>query len=179
MLLAWGGGDQAAFEALLPLVHDELRQIARRHMSKERQGHTLQPTALVNEAYLRLIEVKRMQWQDRAHFFAMAARVMRRILVNAALSRGYQKRGGGAQRVTLDEGLAISSEMPPDLVALDEALTALARDRAPQGAGRGTAISSAGLSVEETAVALRVSEVTVMRDWRFAKLWLLREMSGR
>jgi len=177
LLVAWAGGDQAAFEALLPLVHDELRQIARRHMRKERQGHTLQPTALVNEAYLRLIEVKRMQWQNRAHFFAMAARVMRRILVNAALSRGYQKRGGGAQRVTLDEGLAISSEMPPDLVALDDALTALAATE-PRKAQVVELRFFGGLSVEETAVALHVSAVTVMRDWRLAKLWLLREMSA-
>ena len=178
LLRAWGGGDQAAFEALLPLVHDELRQIARRQMRKERQGHTLQPTALVNEAYLRLIEVKRMRWQNRAHFFAMAARVMRRILVNAARARGYQKRGGGAQRVTLDEGLAISSEMPPDLVALDDALTALAATE-PRKAQVVELRFFGGLSVEETAEALHVSAVTVMRDWRFAKLWLLREMSGR
>ena len=178
LLLAWGEGNQAAFAALLPLVHDELRQIARRHMGKERQGHTLQPTALVNEAYLRLIEVKRMQWQNRAHFFAMAARVMRRILVNAALSRGYQKRGGGAQHVTLDEGLAISGEKAPDLVALDEALTALAATE-PRKAQVVELRFFGGLSVEETAVALHVSTVTVMRDWRFAKLWLLREMTGQ
>jgi len=177
LLLAWGGGDQAAFDALLPLVHDELRQIARRHMGNERKGHTLQPTALVNEAYLRLIEVKRMQWQNRAHFFAMAARVMRRILVNAALSRGYQKRGGGARRVTLDEGLAVSDEKAPDLVALDEALTALAVTE-PRKAQVVELRFFGGLSVEETAVALHVSAVTVMRDWRLAKLWLLREMSA-
>jgi len=178
LLRAWGGGDQAAFEALLPLVHDELRRIARRHMRKERQGHTLQPTALVNEAYLRLIEVKRMRWQNRAHFFAMAARIMRRILVNAARARGYQKRGGGAQRVTLDEGLAISNEMPPDLAALDDALTALAATESRKAQVVELRFFG-GLSVEETAEALHVSAVTVMRDWRFAKLWLLREMSGR
>ena len=178
LLLAWGQGDQAAFAALVPLVHDELRQIARRQMRKERPGHTLQPTALVHEAYLRLIEVNRMQWQNRAHFFAMAARVMRRILVNAARSRGYQKRGGGARRVTLDEGLAISGEKAPDLVALDEALTALAATE-PRKADVVELRFFGGLSVEETAVALHVSAVTVMRDWRFAKLWLLREMSGR
>ena len=176
LLLAWGGGDQAAFDALLPLVHDELRQIARRHMGREREGHTLQPTALVNEAYLRLIELKRVNWQNRAHFFAMASRVMRRILVNAALSRGYQKRGGGRQRVTLDEGLAISREIAPDLVALDEALTALAATEARKAQVVELRFFG-GLSVEETAVALQVSAVTVMRDWRFAKLWLLREMS--
>ena len=176
MLLAWGGGDQAAFEALLPLVHDELRQIARRYMGKERQGHTLQPTALVNEAYLRLIEVKRMQWQNRAHFFAMAARVMRRILVNAALSRGYQKRGGGAQRVTLDEGLAISGEMPPDLVALDEALTALAATE-PRKAQVVELRFFAGLTVEEIAPILGVATGTIAGDWKIAKMWLHRELT--
>jgi RNA polymerase sigma-70 factor, ECF subfamily len=178
LLLAWGAGDQGAFDALLPLVHEELRQIARRHMGKERQGHTLQPTALINEAYLRLVEVKRMQWQNRAHFFAMAARVMRRILVNAALARGSQKRGGDAQRVTLHEGLAVSGDTPPDLVALDDALTALAATH-PRKAEIVELRFFGGLSVEEIAAALHVSAVTVMRDWRFAKLWLLREMTSR
>jgi len=178
LLLAWGQGDPAAFEALVPLVHDELRQIARRHMGKERRGHTLQPTALVNEAYVRLIELNRMTWQSRAHFFAMAARVMRRILVNAALARGYQKRGGGAQRVTLDEGLAVSPELSPDLIALDEALTAL--ETTHQRKAQVVELRFfGGMSVEETAEALHVSAVTVMRDWRFAKLWLLREMGGQ
>jgi len=176
LLLAWGEGNQAALAALLPLVHDELRQIARRHMGKERQGHTLQPTALVNEAYLRLIEVKRMQWQNRAHFFAMAARVMRRILVNAALSRGYQKRGGGAQRVTLDEGLAISGEMPPDLVALDEALTALAATE-PRKAQVVELRFFGGLSVEETATVMTISAATVKREWSMAKAWLYTQLS--
>jgi RNA polymerase sigma factor (TIGR02999 family) len=163
---------------LVPLVHDELRQIARRHMGKERRGHTLQATALVNEAYLRLIELNRMTWQNRAHFFAMAARVMRRILVNAALARGYQKRGGGAQRVTLDEGLVVSPELSPDLIALDEALTAL--EATHQRKAQVVELRFfGGMSVEEAAEALHVSAVTVMRDWRFAKLWLLREMSAR
>jgi RNA polymerase sigma factor (TIGR02999 family) len=177
LLLAWGQGDQAAFEALLPLVHDELHRIARRHMGKERREHTLQATALVNEAYLRLIQVNRMKWQNRAHFFAMAARVMRRILVNAALARGYQKRGAGAQRVTLDERLLASSELSPDLVALDEALTALATTDKRKAQVVELRFFG-GMSVEETAEALHVSAVTVMRDWRFAKLWLLREISG-
>ena len=178
LLLAWGHGDRAAFEALVPLVHDELRRIARRQMGKERRGHTLQATALVNEAYIRLIELNRMTWQNRAHFFAMAARVMRRILVNAALARGYQKRGGGAQRVTLEEGLLVSPESSPDLIALDEALTTL--EATHQRKAQVVELRFfGGMSVEETAEALHVSAVTVMRDWRFAKLWLLREMSAR
>jgi RNA polymerase sigma-70 factor (ECF subfamily) len=126
LLLAWGQGDQAAFDQLMPLVHDELRRLARRQMGHERQGHTLQATALVNEAYLRLIDMNRMRWQNRAHFFAMSARIMRRILVDAARAKGYQKRGGGAQRVTLDDALVVTDEPDQDLVALDDALQALA-----------------------------------------------------
>ncbi len=162
----------------MPLVHDELRQIARRHMAKERRGHSLQATALVNEAYMRLIEVHRMKFQNRAHFFAMAARVMRRILVNAALARRYQKRGGGAQRVTLDDGLVVSSELSPDVVALDEALTLLATTEKRKAQVVELRFFG-GMSVDETAEALQVSAVTVMRDWRFAKLWLFRAMSAR
>ncbi len=147
-------------------------------MAKERREHSLQATALVNEAYLRLIEVNRMKFQNRAHFFAMAARVMRRILVNAALARRYQKRGGGAQRVTLDEGLVVSSELSPDVVALDEALTLLATTEQRKAQVVELRFFG-GMSVEETAEALQVSAVTVMRDWRFAKLWLFRAMSAR
>ena len=147
-------------------------------MAKERRGHSLQATALVNEAYLRLIEVHQMQWQNRAHFFATAARVMRRILVNAAVARRSQKRGRGAQRVTLDEGLAVSPELSPDLVALDDALTLLATTDTRKAQVVEMRFF-AGMSVEETAEALQVSAVTVMRDWRFAKLWLFRAMSAR
>ena len=147
-------------------------------MAKERREHSLQATALVNEAYLRLIEVNRMKFQNRAHFFAMAARVMRRILVNAALARRYQKRGGGAQRVTLDEGLVVSSELSPDVVALDEALTLLAKTEKRKAQVVELRFFG-GMSLEETAEALQVSAVTVMRDWRFAKLWLFRAMSAR
>ncbi len=147
-------------------------------MAKERRGHSLQATALVNEAYLRLIEVHQMQWQNRAHFFAMAARVMRRILVNAAVARRSQKRGRGAQRVTLDEGLAVSSELSPDVVALDDALTLLATTDTRKAQVVEMRFFG-GMSVEETAEALQVSAVTVMRDWRFAKLWLFRAMSAR
>jgi RNA polymerase sigma factor (TIGR02999 family) len=176
LLLAWGGGDQAALDHLLPLVHDELRRLARRHMRGERPDHTLQATALINEAYLRLIQIHAVRWQNRAHFFAMASRVMRRILVDAARARRYQKRGGGAERVSLDEALIVSNEPTQDLVALDDALTALAaldlrRSQVVEMRFFG------GLSVDETAEALHVSADTVMRDWRLAKVWLLRQLS--
>jgi RNA polymerase sigma-70 factor, ECF subfamily len=177
LLLAWGRGDETALDQLIPLVHDELHQLARRHMAGERPGHTLQATALVNEAYLRLIEVKQVRWQNRAHFFAMASRVMRRILVDAARARGYQKRGGGAETVSLDEALLVSGEPRQDLIALDDALNALAafdlrKSRVVEMRFFG------GLSVEETAEALHLSTDTVMRDWRLAKVWLVRELSG-
>ena len=178
LLLAWGRGEQAAFDELVPLVHDELRRIARRHMGHERVGHTLQATALVNEAYMRLIDVKRIQWQNRTHFFAMAAQVMRRVLVESARARKFQKRGGGARQVSLDEALLVSNEPGPDLVALDDALNALAA----LDPRKGQVVEMrffGGLSVEETADALQVSTGTVMRDWRLAKVWLLRELSKR
>jgi len=177
LLLAWGGGDQSALARLMPAVHDELRRLARRQMRGERQGHTLQTTALVNEAYLRLIDLTRVRWQDRAHFFAMSARLMRRILVDYARSRQYQKRGGGVSNVLLDEGIMASPERGAHLVALDDALEALAivDDRKSQVVEMRF---FGGLSVEETAEALHVSAETVMRDWRLAKVWLLREMGG-
>jgi len=177
LLLAWGRGDEAALDQLIPLVHDELRRLARRHMARERVGHTLQATALVNEAYLRLIEVNQVRWQDRAHFFAMASRVMRRILVDAARARGYQKRGGGAKKVSLDEALLVSAEPPQSLIALDDALNALAAFDLRKSQVVEMRFFG-GLSVDETAEALRVSADTVMRDWRLAKVWLLRELSG-
>lgn len=178
LLLAWRDGDQAAFDRLVPLVHEELRRIARQHLGRERSGHTLQPTALVNEAYLRLIDVKRIQWHDRHHFFAMAARIMRRVLVDAARARRFHKRGGGAPMASLDEALTVSNEPPRDLVELDDALNALAA----LDLRKSQVIEMryfGGLSVEETADALRVSPGTVMRDWRLAKVWLLRELTRR
>jgi RNA polymerase sigma factor (TIGR02999 family) len=175
LLLAWGQGDQAAFDQLVPLVHDELRKLARRQMGHERRDHTLQATALVNEAYLRLIDIRRMKWQNRAHFLAMSARVMRRILVDAARAKGYQKRGGEAQRVTLDDALVVTEEPGQDLVALDDALQALAAFDARKSQVVEMRFFG-GLSVEETAEALHVSGATVMRDWRLAKAWLLREL---
>ena len=178
LLIDWRGGDQAALEQLIPLVHDELRRLARRHMAHEHAGHTLQATALVNEAYVRLIDVRQVKWQDRAHFFAMSSRLMRRILVDFARSKGYQKRGGGAQKVSFDEALVVSQEPGQHLVALDDALNALAAFDT-----RKTQVVEmrffGGLSVEETAEALKISVDTVMRDWKFAKAWLLRELSGQ
>ena len=178
LLLAWGQGDEAALEQLVPLVHGELRRLARRHMGHERQGHTLQATALVNEAYLRLIDVQEVHWQNRAHFFAMSARLMRRILVDFARSRHYQKRGGGAQQVSLDEALVVCKERGQDLVALDDALQALAAID-PRKSQVVEMRFFGGLSVEESAEALHISPETVMRDWKLAKVWLARELSGK
>jgi RNA polymerase sigma-70 factor (ECF subfamily) len=175
LLVDWRGGDQTALEQLIPLVHDELRRLARRHMAHERVGHTLQATALVNEAFVRLIDVRQVKWQDRAHFFAMSSRLMRRILVDFARSKGYQKRGGGAQKVSFDEGLMVTREPGQDLVALDDALDALAAFDARKAQVVEMRFFG-GLSVEETAEALNVSADTVMRDWKLAKAWLLREL---
>jgi RNA polymerase sigma factor (TIGR02999 family) len=175
LLVDWRGGDQAALEQLIPLVHDELRRLARRHMAHERVGHTLQATALVNEAFVRLIDVRQVKWQDRAHFFAMSSRLMRRILVDFARSKGYQKRGGGAQKVSFDEALVVTNEPGHDLVGLDDALNALAVFDARKAQVVEMRFFG-GLSVEETAEALNVSVDTVMRDWKLAKAWLLREL---
>lgn len=175
LLAKWKDGDEGALQQLMPIVHEELRRLARRQMAGERPGHTLQPTALVNEAYLRLVDLKQMQWQDRAHFFAMAARLMRRILVDFARSRRYQKRGGAAKQVSFTEALEVAANAPTDVVALDEALDALARveERKSQVV---ELRFFGGLSIEETADVLNVSRETVKRDWTFAKMWLLREM---
>ena len=177
LLLAWGRGETAAFDQLVPLVHDELRRLARGYMRRERPGHTLEATALVNEAYLRLIEVKEVQWQNRAHFFAMSARMMRRILVDSARARGNDKRGGRIPKVSLDENLLVSPQADPGLLALDAALQAL-EEVHPRKSQVVELRFFGGLSIEETSEALDVSPDTVKRDWRFAKLWLLRELSG-
>jgi RNA polymerase sigma-70 factor (ECF subfamily) len=175
LLVAWGGGDESAFDALAPLVYDELRRLARRSMGGERVGHTLQATALVNEAYLKLVDIHQVQWQNRAHFFAIAARLMRRILVDFARSKHSQKRGAGGQKVSLDEALLVV-DSGRNLVAVDDALRALAdvderKSRVVEMRFFG------GLSVEETAEALHVSPETVMRDWKVAKAWLSRELA--
>jgi len=177
LLIQWGRGDEGALERLIPLVHDELHKIARRCMADERPGHSLQATALVNEAYLRLVDANDVAWHDRTHFLAVAARVMRRILVDHARGRRTQKRGGAAAQVTFDEALVVVNEPREDFVALDDALEALAafdtrKSRVIELRFFG------GLSVEETASVLKVSPATVMGDWRLAKAWLQREMRG-
>jgi len=175
LLLAWGQGERAALDRLLPLVYKELRRLAHRYMAGERPDHILQTTALVNEAYLRLIDVRQVQWENRAHFFALSAQLMRRILVEFARTRGSRKRGGGIPRVSLDEALIGPEEPGQDLVALDDALTAMATVD-PRQSQVVELRFFGGLSVEETAEALHVSPQTVLRDWRLAKAWLRREM---
>ena len=177
LLLAWTRGDPQAFDRLVPLVHDELRRIARQYMARERPGHTLQASALVNEAYLRLIDLRQMQWQNRAHFFAMSARLMRRILVDSARARRNDKRGGGVPRITLDEARLPPKEAELDIVALNDALLALAAVH-PRKSDVVELRYFGGLSLEETAEAIGLSVDTVKRDWRFAKAWLLRELRG-
>jgi len=177
LLRAWSGGDQAALDALVPAVEAELRRLARIYMSRERREHTLQPTALVNEVFLKLVDAADIRWQDRAHFFGISARLMRRVLVDHARSRGYQKRGGGVHRVTLDGQDIAAPDNQVDLLALDRALEGLAA----VDARKCQVVEMrffAGLSVEETAAALKVSTDTVKRDWRIAKLWLLRFLEG-
>jgi RNA polymerase sigma factor (TIGR02999 family) len=177
LLRAWNAGDQSALDRLLPLVYGELRRVAANHLRREARGHTLQPTALVNEAYLRLVRIKRMTLNDRAHFFALCSTLMRQILVDAARARRVAKRGGGAVRVTLDERL-LSSDSSTDAVALDDALKAL--EQVDERKSRVVELRFfAGLSVEETAAVLAVSTDTISRDWKFAKTWLRRELRDR
>ncbi|MDE3178342.1 MAG: sigma-70 family RNA polymerase sigma factor [Acidobacteriota bacterium] len=177
LLRAWSAGDQEALEKLTPMVYAELRRRAHRYMAGERTGHTLETTALINEVYLRLVDVRKVQWQDRAHFLAVCARLMRRVLTDFARSRGYQKRGGGSPRVELDSALMVSSEPSANLVALDDSLKALEEfDRRKSQVVELRFFG--GLSVEETAEVLKVSPETVNRDWKLAKAWLLSEMTG-
>ena len=176
LLLAWGGGNQKALDRLTSVVYEELRRLAHYYMQGERPGHMLQTTALVNEAWMRLADYKRMQWQDRAHFFAVAAQAMRRILVDHARSHNI-KRGAGVQHVALDEVAVVSGDRTGDLVALDDALNELAR-LDPRKAQIIEMRFFGGLSVEETAEALQVSAATVRRDWSIAKFWLYRELGG-
>ena len=176
LLLAWSNGDSTALDRLTPLVYQELRRLAKHYMAQERPNHTLQATALVNEAYLRLIDVDRMHWQNRAHFFAVSAQMMRRILVEFARRRHRQKRGGEAEHVELDETVDISQTPGQDLVALDDALKALASVDARLSQVVELRFFG-GLSVEETAEVIKVSSDTVMRDWKMARLWLMRQLS--
>ncbi len=177
LLRAWGTGDDKALEQLTPVVERELHRMAHHCMARERPGHTLQTTALVNEVYLRLVDVHAVDWQDRAHFFAISARMMRRILTDFARSRNYQKRGAGALQVTLDEALVVAPEKDADIMALDEALTEFAALYPRQGQVVELRFFG-GLEADEIAEALKISPVTVKRDWRFAKAWLLKSISG-
>ena len=177
LLQAWSQGDEEALQKLMPLVYRDLRQAARRYMAGERPGHILQTTALVNEAYLRLVDVQKVSWKNRAHFLAMCAQLMRRILTDFARSRRFQKRSGNLNRVTFTEALWVAPQPDTDLAALDAALKKLAavddrKSRVVEMRFFG------GLTVQESAEVLKVSQDTVMRDWKFAKVWLLRELNG-
>jgi RNA polymerase sigma-70 factor, ECF subfamily len=176
LLADWSRGDQAALDKLMPLVYGELRQIARRYMARQSPGHSLQTTALINEAYLKLVGQQEKRWRNRAHFFGVAAQAMRHILVDYARAKHYAKRGAGVRRVSLDEALMVSDERAAELVALDEAIAELANID-PRKCKVVELRYFGGLSVEETAEALNVSPVTVMRDWSLAKAWLRRALS--
>ena len=177
LLLAWSEGNQAALDELMPLVERELHRLAHHYMRRENAGQTLQTTALVNEAYLRLIEQKHVHWKNRAHFFALSAQLMRRILVDLARKRRYAKRGGGVQQVSFDEAFIVSHERGRDVIALDEALSRLAE--IDQRKSRVVELRFfGGLSVEETAEALHISGVTVMREWSMAKAWLYNALNN-
>lgn len=176
LLVAWSNGEKDALDQLIPLVYSELHRLAHRHMARENRGHPLQSTALVHEAYQRLVNLKDVNWQNRAHFFAVSAQVMRRILVDYARSRRYSKRGGEWRHVPLNEAVAVFPNRRTDIVALDDALRTLA-DIDPRKARVVEMRFFGGLSVNETAEVLDVSPETVLRDWRLAKVWLLRELS--
>lgn len=176
LLVSWSNGDRAALDELTPLVHEELRRLARLYMGRERAGHTLQTTALVNEAYVRLIDWRNVRWQNRAHFFAVSAQMMRRILVDYARRRHELKRGGERVKISLEEAAVISHEPDADFVALDDALQGLARID-PRKSRIVELRFFGGLSVEETAEVLRISPRTVMREWSLAQAWLYRELS--
>jgi RNA polymerase sigma-70 factor (ECF subfamily) len=175
LLMNWSKGDLEAREALMPLVYDELRRLAASYLRRERPDHTLQPTALVNEAYLRLVEEKNVNWHGKSHFFGVSAKLMRRILVDHARGHLAEKRGSGMPKVGLTEAIAMSKEQPADLLALDESLTRLAELDPQQGRIVELRVF-AGLTVEETAQMLKISRATVKRDWAVAKAWLLRDV---
>ncbi len=176
LLIAWSDGDKSALDKLMPLVYEELRRLAHHYMSRERAGHTLQTTALINDAYLRLVNRKSVHWQNRAHFFAICAQLMRTILVDHARARGYKKRGGGARPVELDEAMVVSQERAAEVVALDEALTELEALDPKQGRIVELRFFG-GLSIEETAKVLHLSPATIKREWSTAKAWLYRELN--
>jgi RNA polymerase sigma factor (TIGR02999 family) len=176
LLRAWGDGNREALERLTPLVYAELHKSAKRYMARENPGHTLQATALINEVYVRLVDVRQITWQNRAHFFGVCANMMRRILTDFARSRHYLKRGGQVTRITLDEAVLPSASRAPDLLALDISLSRLAQVDARKAQVVELRFF-AGLSVQETAEVLGVSAETVMRDWSFAKVWLLKQLT--
>ncbi len=176
LLAQWSNGDKSAFDKLMPLIHDELRRLAHRYMRREHPGHTLQTTALVNETYLKLTNRENIHWQNRAHFFAIAAQAMRSILVDHARSHAYAKRGGGAPRVVLDEALTVSPEVAAEVVALDDALKELAK-LDPEQSRIVELRFFGGLTIEETAEVLRISSATVKREWNTARAWLYREIN--
>jgi RNA polymerase sigma factor (TIGR02999 family) len=178
LLAEWSDGNQTALDKLYPLVYDELHRMARRYMNREHQGHTLQTTALINEAYVRLVDQKHVHWANRAHFFAISAQIMRRILIDHARRHAYAKRGGGAEKISLDETAMVAKDRAPDLLVLDEALNRLA-EIDPR---RGQVVELryfGGLNNEEIAGVLKISENTVTRDWNMARAWLYQELSGR
>jgi RNA polymerase sigma-70 factor (ECF subfamily) len=177
LLVAWGSGDQSARDELMPLVYEELRRLAHKCIRRERPGHTLQTSALLNETYLRLVDQKDIHWQDRSHFFGISARLMRQVLVDYARKRRYAKRGGDAHRVPLDEAMIVSEERAADVVALDDALKSLA-EIDPRQSQIVELRFFGGLSIEETAAVLAVSPGTVMRDWTLAKAWLRRAVTS-
>jgi len=178
LLQAWSGGDQAAFDQLAPVVYNELRRLARHYMARERRDHTLQPTALVHEAYMRLADFQRLHWKNRVHFFAISSQVMRRVLVDSARSRERHKRGGNPHRLSLDECPNLGQQHDAALIALDDALSALAASDARKCRVVEMKFFG-GLRTEEIADSLQVSRDTVLRDWKLAKLWLLRELNRK
>ncbi|HVE56900.1 MAG TPA: sigma-70 family RNA polymerase sigma factor [Pyrinomonadaceae bacterium] len=177
ILKSWSGGNREAVDDLIPLVYDELHKVAAQYLRRQRPDHTLQPTALVNEAYLKLIDISNVNWQDRAHFFAVASQTMRHILVDHARAQAREKRGGGAQKLSLDEAISLSSEKEVDVLSLDEALNQLAAIDEQQSKIVELRFFG-GLTVEETAVVLKISTATVKREWRIAKAWLYGKISN-
>jgi RNA polymerase sigma-70 factor, ECF subfamily len=177
LLIAWSDGNQAALDKLYPLVYDELHRLARRYMSRERRGHTLQTTALINEAYVRLVDQKHVHWANRSHFFAISARIMRRVLIDHARRHAYAKRGGGARQVSLEETATVAQEAASDLVRLDEALKSLAQ-MDPRRSQVVELRYFGGLNNEEIAGVLKISKNTVTRDWNMARAWLYQQLSG-
>jgi RNA polymerase sigma-70 factor, ECF subfamily len=177
LLAEWSDGNQAALDELYPLVYQELRRLARRYMSRERKGHTLQTTALINEAYVRLVDQRNVHWANRSHFFAISAQIMRRILIDHARRHAYAKRGGGAQQVSLEEAATVVPDQATELVRLDEALKSLA-EMDPRRSQVVELRYFGGLNNEEIAGVLKVSENTVTRDWNMARAWLYQQLAG-